>query len=171
MHQGDGDQEGLSELRLHYLGRAALRQSTAELVAVSGRVRLDRHRSDVIGPLDFELRSGYQRRIDRRMQWPAAGIGLVAQRLAAESRAQVAEENRRVVSVGLVQLEKAKAAIKDVPRTGEPGMRQNGRENTGTCRLAGLHPLGKRPVQDALAIAGDMTIGDAEGGKHLFRRQ
>src|SRR5271165_6964036 len=41
----------------------------------------------------------------------------------------------------------------------------------GACRLAGLHPLGQRPVQDALAIAGGVTVGDAEGGQHLFRRQ
>ena len=90
MHQGGGDQEGLSELRLHDLGGAALRRPAAELLAVSGGVRLDRHPFDVIGPLDIKLRSCRQRGIDRRMQRTAAGIGLVTQRLAAESRAQVA---------------------------------------------------------------------------------
>jgi hypothetical protein len=105
------------------------------------------------------------------MQWPAAGVGLVAQRLAAESRAEVAEQHRCVVPAGLVQLQEAKTAIKDVPRAGEPGLRQNGRENAGICRVARLQPLGQRPVQDALAIAGGVTVGDAEGGQHLFRRQ
>ena len=126
MHQGGGDQEGLGQLRLHDLGRAPLCRPAAELVAVSGGVRLDRHRFDVIGPLDFEPRSHHQRGIDHRMQWPTAGVGLVAQRLAAESRAEVAQQHRCVVSVGLVQLQEANTAIKDVPRAGEPGMRQNG---------------------------------------------
>ena len=92
MHQGSGDQEGLGELRLNDLGRAGLRRPTAELVAVSGEVRLDRHQCDLIGPLNFELRSCRQGRIDRRMQRPATGIRFVAQRLAAESRAQVAQQ-------------------------------------------------------------------------------
>src|ERR1700740_555715 len=121
MHQGGGDEERLSELRLHDLRRAALRRPAPELVAVSGWVRLDRHCCDVIGPLDVELRSCRQRGIDCGMQWPAAGIGLVTQRLATECRAQVAEEHRCVVSVGLVQLEEPKTAIKDVPCAGEPG--------------------------------------------------
>jgi hypothetical protein len=104
------------------------------------------------------------------MQRPTAGIGFVAQRLAAVSRAQFAQEHRCVISVGLVQLQEAKAAIKDVTRAGEPGLRQNGRENASACRLARLHPLGQRPIQNALAIAGSVTVGDAEGAQHLFRR-
>ena len=52
-----------------------------------------------------------------------------------------------------------------------PVCANNRRENAGACRLARLHPLGQRPVQDALAIAGGVTVGDAEGGQHLFRRQ
>jgi hypothetical protein len=40
---------------------------------VTGGVRLDRHRFDVIGPLDFKPRSCRQRSIDRRMQRPTAG--------------------------------------------------------------------------------------------------
>src|SRR3984893_11684889 len=99
------------------------------------------------------------------------GVGLVAQCLAAETRAQVAQEHRCVVSIGLVQLEEAETAIKDVPRAGEPGLRQQGRENAGACRLARLQPLGQRPVQDALAIAGGVTVGDAKRGQHLFPRQ
>ena len=171
MHQGSGDQEGLGELRLHYLGRAPLRRPAAELVTVSRGVSLDRHRCDVVQPLELQLWSRRQRGIDRRMQRPATGVRLVAQRLAAESRAQVAQQHRCIVSVGLVQLQEAKTAIEDVPRPGEPGLRQNGRENAGACRLARLQPLGQRPVQDALAIAGRLTVGDAKGGQHLFRRQ
>src|SRR5262249_21397888 len=57
LHQGGGDQEGLGELCFHHLGGATLRRSAAELVAVSGGVGLDRHRLDVVGPLDFEPRS------------------------------------------------------------------------------------------------------------------
>ena len=133
--------------------------------------RLDRHQFDVIGPLDFELRPCRQRRIDRRMQRPTAGVGLVAQRLTAESRAQVAEEHRGVVPVRLVQLEEPETAIKNVVRPGEPCLRQNGRENASACRLAGLHPFGQCPIQNALAIAGGVAIGNAEGGEHLFRRQ
>src|SRR6516162_474921 len=171
MHQGGGDEERLSELRLDDLRWAALRRPTAELVAVSGWVRLDRHCFNVIGPLNVELRSCRQRGIDCGMQGPAARIGLVTQRLAAEGRAQVAEEHRCVAPTGLVQLEEAKTAIKDVPRAGEPGLRQHGRENARTCRLARLQPLGQRPVQDALAIAGGVTIGNAKGGQHLLRGQ
>jgi hypothetical protein len=73
MHQGGGDQERLGELRLHHLGGAALRRPAAELVVVTGGVRLDRHRFDVIGPLNFKPRSCRQRSIDRRMQRPTAG--------------------------------------------------------------------------------------------------
>src|SRR6516165_1027265 len=104
MHQRGGNQKGLGELCLHHLARAALRWPAAELVAVSGGVRLDRHRFDVLGPLDVEPRSCRERGIDRCMQWPSAGIGLVAQSLAAESSAQVAQQQRYVVSVGLVEL-------------------------------------------------------------------
>src|SRR5689334_17919001 len=105
------------------------------------------------------------------MQRPTTGIGLVAQRLAAEDCTEVAEEHRGVVAIGLVQLKEAKTAIEDVPCAGEPGLRQNGRENAGSCRLARLQPLGQRAVQDALAIAGRVTIGNSERGEHLFRRQ
>ena len=73
--------------------------------------------------------------------------------------------------MGWYSSRKPKRPFKDVPRAGEPGLRQNSRENAGICRLARLHPLGQRPVQNALAIAGGVTVGDAEGGQHLLRRQ
>jgi len=75
------------------------------------------------------------------------------------------------VPVRLIQLEEPKAAAKNVARRGEPGLRQDGREDAGGCRLAGLHPLGQRPVKNALAIAGGVAVGDAKGSQHLFRRQ
>jgi hypothetical protein len=68
----------------------------------------------------------------------------------------------------LVQLQEPETAIKDVLRAGEPGLCQHGRENTGARRLAGLHPLGQCSVQNALAIAGGVTVRDAEGGQHLL---
>jgi len=113
MHQGGGDEEGLGELRLHHLGGTALCRPAAELVAVSGGVRLDRHRLDVIGPLDFEPGSCRERSIDRGVQWATAGVGLVAQRLAVEGRAQVAQQHRCVVSVWLVKIEEPETAIED----------------------------------------------------------
>ena len=116
MHQGGGDQERLGELCLDHLGGTALRWPAAELVDVTGGVRLDRHRFNVVGPLDIEPRSRRQCGVDRCMQWPAAGVGLVAQRFAAEGRAQVAQDGRGVVPVRLVQLQEPETAIKDVPR-------------------------------------------------------
>jgi len=89
------------------------------LVVVTGRVRLDRHRFNVVGPRDLETCSRRQRGIDGRMQRPTAGIGLVGQRLAAESRAEVAEELRGVVPVRLVQLQKPETAAKNVARAGK----------------------------------------------------
>ena len=49
--------------------------------------------------------------------------------------------------------------------------RQNSGENGRARRLASLHSLGQRAVEDALPIAGRVAIGDAKGGQHLFRRQ
>ena len=71
----------------------------------------------------------------------------------------------------LVELEEPETSIKNVLRPGEPGLRQDRRENTGARRLAGLHPLGQHSVQNALAIAGGMAVGDAQGGQHLLRRE
>ena len=53
----------------------------------------------------------------------------------------------------------------------KPGLRQNRREDAGVGRLAGLHPLGQGAVEDALAVAGGVAVGDAESGQHLFRCQ
>src|SRR5712672_3682219 len=57
--------KGLCELRFHDLSWTALRRPAGEFVAMSGGVRLDRHRCDVIGPLDLDLRSCCKRGIDR----------------------------------------------------------------------------------------------------------
>ncbi|HZU91472.1 MAG TPA: hypothetical protein VE993_19635 [Stellaceae bacterium] len=138
---------------------------------MTGGVGLDRHRRDILGPLDVKLRPRRQRGVDGGVQRPAAGVGLVAQRFAAESRAEVAQQQRGIVPVRLVQLEEPETAVEYVVRAGEPGLRQHGRENAGACRLAGLQPLGQRPVQDALPIAGRVTVRDAEGGEHLLRGQ
>jgi hypothetical protein len=93
MDQGSGHQKGLGELRLNNLGRTPLRRTALELVAVTSRGRLDRHCFDIIGPLDLKLCSCSQRGVDRRVQRPAAGIGLIAQSLSAERRPQVAKQN------------------------------------------------------------------------------
>ena len=171
MHQGRGDKKGLRELRLHDLCRAVLCRPAAELVLVAGGIGLDGDRSNVVGPRDFKTRTCRQCRIDRGMQRPAAGVWLVAQRLTAESRTQVADQHRGIVPVGLIQLKEPETAIENVARPGEPGLRQDGRENAGACRLARLHPLGQRPVENALAIAGGVAVGDAEGRQHLLRCQ
>ena len=91
LHQGGGDQERLGELRLDHLGRAAFDGAGGELVGVAGGVGLDRHRCDVVGRGDPECGPCRQCRIDRGVQWPAAGIGLVAQCLAAKDIAEVAQ--------------------------------------------------------------------------------
>ena len=54
MHQGGGHQERLGELRLNDLGRTPLRRAALELVGVTGGVGLDRHRRDILGPLDLQ---------------------------------------------------------------------------------------------------------------------
>ena len=125
MHQGGGRQEGLGELRLDHLGRVPLRRPTLELVGMTRKVGLDRHRRDILSPLDLELCSRSQRGIDRRVQWSAARIGLVAQPLPLEDCAQIAEQHRGIVAVRLVQLEKSKAAIENVARPGKSGLCQN----------------------------------------------
>ena len=50
------------------------------------------------------------------MQRPAARVGVVAQRLAAEGRAQIAKQRRGGVCVRLVEFEEAEAAGEDVAR-------------------------------------------------------
>src|SRR5262249_6930122 len=119
----------------------------------------------------FELRSRCQCGIDGGMQWPATRVRLVAQLLAAESRAQVAEQQGGIAPVGLVELEEPETATKNVLCPGEAGVRQDRREHTGACRLAGLHPFGQCAVENALAIAGGVAIGDAKGGQHMLRRE
>ncbi len=153
-----------------WVGRR-LAGALAELVGVAGGIGLDRHRFDVIGPRDPQRRARRQGRVDRRVQRAAAGIGLVAQRLPAKHRAQILQKQRGVVPVRLVQLEEPEAAVEDVVRPGEPGLRQNRGEHAGARRLAGLHALGQCPVEDALAVAGGMAVGDAEGMQRLLCRQ
>jgi hypothetical protein len=142
-----------------WVGGAAL-----ELIAITCRVSLDRHGCDVVGPCDLELSARRKRGIDRRVQRSAARIGLITQRLPAIRRSQVAKQHRRVRAIRLVQFEKPEATIKDVARAGKPGLRQNGGENAGTGSLAGLQPLAQSAVQNALAVAGCLTVGDAESG-------
>src|SRR5215472_4776336 len=133
----------------------------AELVGVAGRIGLDRHRLYVTGPSDSERRPSRQLRVDRRVQRPAARIGLVTQRLPANARAKVAQQQRGIVPVRLIQLQEPETTIEDVVRPGEPSLRQDSGEHTRARCLAGLHTLGQRAVQDALAVASSVTIGDA----------
>ena len=140
-----------------------------ELVGVTGRVSLDRHRHDIFGPLDLQRCTCRQCGINRRVQRPAARVWLVAYPLALEDRAQVAEQHRGIVAVRLIQLEKPKAAAENVARPGEPGLRQNRREYAGAGSLAGLHPLGQGAVQNALTVPCRVTVRNAERGQHLLR--
>ena len=171
MYQRRGHQEGLSKLRLNDLGGTPLRRTTLELVGVTGRIGFDRHRRNILSPLDQKLCSCGQCGIDRGVQWSAARVRLVAQPLALEDCAQIAEQHRGIVAVRLIQLEKPETTAKDILRSGEARPRQHGREYAGARRLPGLHSLGQCTVQDALAIAGRVAVSDAEGSEHLLRRQ
>src|SRR4029077_10562542 len=106
-----------------------------EWIASTRRVSLDRHGRDVISLRDLELRPRRQCGVNCRVQRPAARIGLVAQRLAAERRSQIAQQRRGVGSVRLVQFEETKTAVKDVVRAGKSSLRQDRRENAGARRL------------------------------------
>ena len=78
VHQGGGHQERLSKLRLNYLGGMPLRRTTLELVGVTGRIGFDRHRRNILSPLDLQLCTCGQCGIDRGVQRPAARVWLVA---------------------------------------------------------------------------------------------
>ena len=66
------------------LGWAAAWPGRARTDRRERRVRLDRHGRDVVGALDLKLGTSRQGGVNRRVQRPAARVGFVAQRLAAE---------------------------------------------------------------------------------------
>src|SRR5215469_2679433 len=101
------------------------------------------------------------------MQWPAARIRLVAPRNAPPRSRSSTDAS---YPSGWYSSKKPNRPPK-IFRASELGLRQNSGENAGARRLAGLHALGQRPVEDALAIASGVAVSDPEGGEHLFRRQ
>src|SRR5271166_3855 len=97
-----------------------------------------------------------------------ARIGFEAQLVAAEFRAQVFEEFRRIITVGLIQLEESEPAEEDVVRSGKALTGQDRGQYTAAGSLAGLQALGQRAIYNALAVAGGLAECDPQRIHHLL---
>ncbi len=109
-----------------------------------------------------------ERRIDRGMVPATTRIRLEAQLCPSKRGPEFSRNRFQVVALRLIHGEKATAASEDLLRPGKSLPSQQDREHRAARRLSGLEALGQRPVENALAIASSLTVGNTEGVDHLL---
>ena len=71
----------------------------------------------------------------------------------------------------LIEVEKAVLAFQRLLGPGDPPFGQQGREDARPGAEGGLHPLGERPFDETLCVAGHLAVDDAHGVDGLLGAQ